>query len=107
MPEFLARRSRTDAPWAATLLTAGMAVRFLLIGTPVWLIAAANPTYLKEAFTRMEVALEEGAPAHAVLIFDEGGREAFRYVGDQPLPDLDEIPRALARMTTAAASGGE
>ena len=26
MPEFLGRRSRTDAPWAATLLTAGLAV---------------------------------------------------------------------------------
>ena len=46
LPEFLAKRSRTDAPWAATLLTAGMAVAFLLIGDPVWLIAAANLTYL-------------------------------------------------------------
>jgi signal transduction histidine kinase/CheY-like chemotaxis protein/HPt (histidine-containing phosphotransfer) domain-containing protein len=46
LPEFLAKRSRTDAPWAATLLTAGMAIAFLLIGDPVWLIAAANLTYL-------------------------------------------------------------
>ncbi len=46
LPEFLALRSRTDAPWAATLLTAGMAIVFLLIGDPVWLIAAANLTYL-------------------------------------------------------------
>jgi signal transduction histidine kinase/FixJ family two-component response regulator len=46
LPEFLAKRSHTDAPWAATLLTAGMAIAFLLIGDPVWLIAAANLTYL-------------------------------------------------------------
>ena len=46
LPEFLAKRSRTDAPWAATLLTAGMAIAFLLIGDPLWLIAAANLTYL-------------------------------------------------------------
>ncbi len=46
LPEFLAKRSRTDAPWTATVLTAGMAIAFLLIGDPVWLIAAANLTYL-------------------------------------------------------------
>ncbi|MGA2248649.1 MAG: amino acid permease, partial [Verrucomicrobiota bacterium] len=46
LPEFLGQRSRTDAPWAATLLTAGMAIAFLLLGDPVWLIAAANLTYL-------------------------------------------------------------
>jgi len=46
LPEFLSLRSRTDAPWTATLVTAGMAIAFLLIGDPVWLIAAANLTYL-------------------------------------------------------------
>jgi signal transduction histidine kinase len=46
LPRFLAKRTRTDAPWAATLLTAGMAIAFLLIGDPIWLIAAANLTYL-------------------------------------------------------------
>src|ERR1700692_115450 len=46
LPEFMAKRSRTDAPWVATVITAGMAVVFLLIGDPVWLIAAANLTYL-------------------------------------------------------------
>jgi len=46
LPEFMARRSRTDAPWVTTLMTAGMAIAFLLIGDPVWLIAAANLTYL-------------------------------------------------------------
>ena len=46
LPQSLSLRSRTDAPWAATLLTAGMAIAFLLMGDPVWLIAAANLTYL-------------------------------------------------------------
>jgi two-component sensor histidine kinase/amino acid transporter len=46
LPEFLAKRSRTDAPWAATVLTAAMSIVFLLIGDPIWLIAAANLTYL-------------------------------------------------------------
>jgi amino acid transporter len=46
LPEFLAMRSRTDTPWVATLITAGMAIAFLLIGDPLWLIAAANFTYL-------------------------------------------------------------
>ena len=46
LPEFMAKRSRTDAPWVATLMTAGMAIVFLFIGDPVWLIAAANLTYL-------------------------------------------------------------
>ncbi|MFD2273373.1 APC family permease [Undibacterium arcticum] len=46
LPRILARRSRTDTPWIATLLTAAMAILFLLIGDPIWLIAAANFTYL-------------------------------------------------------------
>ena len=46
LPRFLALRSRTDAPWAATLLTAGVAILFLLVGDPIWLVAAANLTYL-------------------------------------------------------------
>lgn len=46
LPRILALRSRTDAPWVATLLTAAMAILFLLIGDPIWLIAAANFTYL-------------------------------------------------------------
>src|SRR5262249_59388072 len=46
LPRFLAWRSTTDCPWAATLLTATMAIVFLLMGDPVWLIAAANFTYL-------------------------------------------------------------
>src|SRR5712691_9733920 len=46
LPRFFALRSRTDAPWVATLITAGMAIVFLLTGDPTWVIAAANLTYL-------------------------------------------------------------
>jgi signal transduction histidine kinase/DNA-binding NarL/FixJ family response regulator/HPt (histidine-containing phosphotransfer) domain-containing protein len=46
LPRILSRRLKTDSPWVATLLTAGMSVAFLWIGDPVWLIAAANFTYL-------------------------------------------------------------
>ncbi len=47
LPRFLSLRlARTDCPWAATLLTAGAATVFLLAGDPVWMIAAANFTYL-------------------------------------------------------------
>src|SRR4051812_39317900 len=46
LPRILERRSRTDAPWPATCLTAGMAILFLLMGDPIWLLAAANFTYL-------------------------------------------------------------
>ncbi|MGA3302663.1 MAG: amino acid permease [Methylovirgula sp.] len=45
-PRFLAWRLLSDAPWAATLLTAGFAILFLLVGDPIWIIAAANFTYL-------------------------------------------------------------
>jgi len=47
LPRFLSLRlKRTDCPWAATALTAGSAIIFLLAGDPVWMIAAANFTYL-------------------------------------------------------------
>ena len=46
LPEFMGKRSRTDTPWVATVITAGMAIVFLLFGDPIWLIAAANLTYL-------------------------------------------------------------
>jgi diguanylate cyclase (GGDEF)-like protein len=45
-PRILALRLSTDVPWVATLLTASFAILFLLIGDPIWLIAAANFTYL-------------------------------------------------------------
>jgi diguanylate cyclase (GGDEF)-like protein len=46
LPRILAIRNRNDAPLAATLLTAGMSIAFLLTGDPTWVIAAANLTYL-------------------------------------------------------------
>jgi signal transduction histidine kinase/DNA-binding response OmpR family regulator/L-asparagine transporter-like permease len=46
LPRFLAIRSKTDAPWVATIVTAGFSILFLLIGDPIWLVAAANFTYL-------------------------------------------------------------
>lgn len=45
-PRFLALRTKNDAPWAAILVTAGVSIAFLLIGDPIWLLAAANFTYL-------------------------------------------------------------
>jgi len=46
LPKIFALRNRYDAPWVATAITAGMAILFLLIGDPIWLVAAANFTYL-------------------------------------------------------------
>ena len=46
LPRIFAWRSRTDVPWVATFITAGMAIVFLLTGDPTWVIAAANLTYL-------------------------------------------------------------
>ena len=46
LPISLAKRSRTDVPWIASAFTAFMAIVFLLMGDPVWLIASANFTYL-------------------------------------------------------------
>lgn len=45
-PRFLSKRNRNDVPVNATLVTAGFAIAFLLIGDPIWLVAAANFTYL-------------------------------------------------------------
>ncbi len=47
VPSAFGRRLRsTDVPYVATLLTAVLSILFLLIGDPIWLIAAANFTYL-------------------------------------------------------------
>jgi len=46
LPRSLALRNRNDALWVATTLTAVMAILFLVGGDPVWVIAAANFTYL-------------------------------------------------------------
>ncbi|WP_199541423.1 ATP-binding protein [Paraburkholderia kururiensis] len=45
-PRFLSTRNCNDVPVNATLVTAGFAIGFLLIGDPIWLVAAANFTYL-------------------------------------------------------------
>ncbi|MDN7917832.1 ATP-binding protein [Burkholderia gladioli] len=45
-PRWLSVRNRRDVPVYATLATAGVAIVFLLIGDPIWLVAAANFTYL-------------------------------------------------------------
>ena len=46
LPKILAFRNRYDSPWVATILTAIISILFLLLGDPIWLIAAANFTYL-------------------------------------------------------------
>ncbi len=46
LPRSLSKRNRHDAPYVATLLTAGMAIAFLLSDDPPSIIAAANFTYL-------------------------------------------------------------
>ena len=46
LPRVFEVRNRYDVPWIATVLTAGMSIVFLLLGDPVWMIAAANLTYL-------------------------------------------------------------
>ena len=46
LPRLVGRRNRYDAPHVAIALTAGMAIAFLLVGDPLWMIAAANFTYL-------------------------------------------------------------
>jgi diguanylate cyclase (GGDEF)-like protein len=46
LPRILTKRNRADAPWFATVLTAGMAIAFLIAGDPLWVVAAANFCYL-------------------------------------------------------------
>jgi len=46
LPRSLEKRNRYDAPWLATVLTAAFSIVFLVAGDPVWMIAAANFTYL-------------------------------------------------------------
>ena len=46
LPRLVGRRNRFDAPHVAIVLTATLAIVFLIAGDPVWMIAAANFTYL-------------------------------------------------------------
>lgn len=52
-------------------------------------------------FERLGVVAPEGWVEHAVLVFDAKGNEAFRYVGERPLPDVGEISHALARLAVS------
>lgn len=45
-PRFLGWRLRNEAPFASIIVMAAFAIVFLLVGDPIWLIAAANFTYL-------------------------------------------------------------
>jgi two-component system, sensor histidine kinase len=46
LPEIFAKRTATDCPWVAIAVTAACSIGFLLLGDPIWLVAAANFTYL-------------------------------------------------------------
>jgi signal transduction histidine kinase/amino acid transporter len=47
LPEFFALRiAKTDAPWVAASVTAGLAIVGIWINDPIWFIAAASFTYL-------------------------------------------------------------
>ncbi|MGS0984797.1 amino acid permease [Burkholderia glumae] len=67
-PRWLAVRNRRDVPVHATLVTAGFALVFLLIGDPIWLVAAANFTYL----------IGIAAPSIAVWLLRRNAPEALR-----------------------------
>jgi diguanylate cyclase (GGDEF)-like protein len=68
LPRVLEKRNRHDAPWFATLLTAGFAIIFLVAGDPVWMIAAANFTYL----------ISIGLPSIAVWLLRRNAPDAPR-----------------------------
>jgi len=68
LPEFFGVRDRGDAPWVATLLTAGFSIWFMLIGDPIWLIASANFTYL----------IGIGLPSVAVWLLRKDQPEMYR-----------------------------
>ena len=46
LPEVFGHRNRSDCPWVAIVFTAAIAITFLWMGDPIWLVAAANFTYL-------------------------------------------------------------
>src|SRR4051794_36631025 len=68
LPGSFAARNRFDVPYVTTLLTAGMAIIFLLIGDPIWMIAAANLTYL----------IGIGLPSVAVWLLRKNAPEIVR-----------------------------
>jgi signal transduction histidine kinase len=46
VPEGLAKRAKSDAPWAAVVLTAAASIVLVYVGSPNWLIAATNFEYI-------------------------------------------------------------
>jgi len=46
LPRSWAKRTSRDVPWVTTFITAGFAIGALLLGVPIWMIAAANFAYL-------------------------------------------------------------
>ncbi|MBA3944005.1 MAG: amino acid permease [Herpetosiphonaceae bacterium] len=68
LPRAFVHRNRHDVPYVTTLLTAGMAIVFLLIGDPIWMIAAANLTYL----------IGIGLPSVAVWLLRKSAPEMVR-----------------------------
>ncbi|MCU1596100.1 MAG: hypothetical protein JWO12_3492 [Frankiales bacterium] len=68
LPRVLEKRNRHDAPWVATVLTATFAIIFLIAGDPVWMIAAANFTYL----------ISIGLPSIAVWLLRRNAPDAAR-----------------------------
>ena len=68
LPRSFSLRLGNDVPWVATTLTAGMAILFLWIGDPIWLVAAANFTYL------IGICM----PSIAVLLLRRDARDAPR-----------------------------
>ncbi|HVI88521.1 MAG TPA: ATP-binding protein [Dongiaceae bacterium] len=45
-PEIFARRSSVDVPWISVLLTAAIGILIVIVGMPLWLLAATNFIYL-------------------------------------------------------------
>ena len=43
---FSLRSSKTDVPWFSTIFTSAMAIFFMYLGDPLWLIAATNFTFV-------------------------------------------------------------
>jgi diguanylate cyclase (GGDEF)-like protein len=68
LPRSLEKRNRHDAPWFATVLTAGFAIVFLIAGDPVWMLAGANFTYL----------ISIGLPSVAVWLLRRNAPRAAR-----------------------------
>jgi diguanylate cyclase (GGDEF)-like protein len=123
LPRFLSLRLKsTDCPWAATLLTAGSATIFLLAGDPIWMIAAANFTYLI-GICMPNICRVASAPRHArctpailgfqqfglptvlfglALAYSGAGLYAWRVMEDRRRLGLPMIAKTLHAKLTGA-----